>query len=495
MAFISVTENVFDSTLVDVNKLHDDSFNPSDYIKFSTRMKTKLDKLSCITEIKKERATVANSKRLFSRGVDRATGEVIQPSPNGISLEKKVSCIKFHKGDILFHKIGARIGRIGLADFDGYGENEYLTIKPTSINGHYLLIALRIPDVLVQLPFRETARPRIKRKDVQNLMIPRLVDVEEEIGSFVSEVFDLRKRARAVLNGLLDNFDKAITAKMPTDYSFLLETQTLSEDTLDPGSYFMKIISVMFPEHEVLDNVVKIIYPPTLNAGDKHTAITLNDYRFEGIVPQVLKSVDHLGKKNFAESRDIILNRLHSGKENIAKATVVLHRLRYLERVNLTLDISDDEVRVPIYDQLFILKMKKPVKISPYYLSVLFNSKLFQYMFLYLMSGSTGRQRLRKSKLKRVKFPTLKEYMMRSFSEATRICMEVFSETLRMLIELVQTYESVVRNESQIENLTLLIKKERIKIEELKGNSLEEAMIELSKTATLDYEVNKVLVR
>lgn len=59
-------------------------------------------------------------------------------------------------------------------------------------------------------------------------------------------------------------------------------------------------------------------------------------------------------------------------------------------------------------------------------------------------SGSTGRQRLRKSKLKLVKFPILSEHMMRAFSEATRICMEVFSETLRMLIELVQKYESVV---------------------------------------------------
>lgn len=494
MAFVSVTENVFDSTLVSVDELGDDSFNPSEYIKFSTQMKKNLDKLSCIAKIKSERATVASSKRLFSRGVDRATGEVFHPSSSGLSGEKEVSCVKFDKGDLLFHKIGARIGRIGLADFNGYGENEYLTIKPISINAHYLLIALRIYDVLIQLPFRETARPRIKRRDVERIMIPRLGEVEIDIGNFVCEIFDLRKRARTVLKGLLENFDRAISSKMPTDYSFLMETRTLSEDTLDPGSYFMKAISLMFPDHEVLDNVVKIIYPPSLNAGNKGTAITLNDYRFEGIVPQVLKSVDRLQKKNFARSGDMILNRLHSSEENIAKATVVLSGLEYLGRVNLTLDISNNEVKVPIYDQLFILKMKKPVKVSQYYLSVLFNSKLFQYMFLFLMSGSTGRQRLRKSKLKLVKFPILSEHMMRAFSEATRICMEVFSETLRMLIELVQKYENVVRDESPISDLTSLINRERKKMKDLRGNSLEDALIKLSETSTLDYQISNVLL-
>lgn len=495
MAFVSVTENIFTSTLTNVDKLDENSFNPYEYMKLHTRMKTHLDALSCVAEIETERAHVASGERLFSKGVDRATGEVYEVSDGRIDKGNQVSCIRFSKGDILFHKIGARIGRIGLTDFGGYGENEFLTIKPTSINAYYLLIALRIYDVLIQLPFRETARPRIKRKDVLNLMIPRLGDVEENIGDFVSKIFGLRKRARNVLKGLLGNFDRAISAKMPTDYSFLLQTQTLAEDTLDPGSYFMKVISVMFPKHEVLENVVKIIYPPSLNAGDEATALTLNDYRYEGIVPQVLKSVERLRKKNFARPGDIILNRLHSSEENIAKATVVLSGLDYLGRVNLTLDIANDEVRVPIYDQLFILKMKKPIKVSRYYLSVLFNSKLFQYMFFFLMSGSTGRQRLRKSKLKLVKFPILSEHMMKAFSEATRISMEVFSETLRMLIELVQTYEHVIRGESPIDNIFSLIDRELVKLEDLRGNSLEEAVIELSKTATLDYKLKNILLR
>jgi hypothetical protein len=457
-------------------------------------MKVSLDRLSSVAETETERAVVAGNKRLFSGGIDRVSGEVL---PQTVSLEnegKDVSCVAFHKNDILFHKIGARIGRIGLTDFDGYGENEILTVKPVSINGYYLLTALRLQDVLIQLPFRETARPRIKRNDIRNLMIPRLGDAEEDIGNFVSEIFDLRKRARNVLNGLLDNFDRAISAKMPTDYSFLMATQTISEETLDPGSYFIKAISVMFPQHEVLDNVARIMYPPSLNVGNSGTALTLNDYRFEGIVPQALKSVDRLQRKNFASPGDIILNRLQSGEEKVAKATVVLEDLDYLSRVNLTLDISDDAVKVPIYDQLFILKMKKSSEVSQYYLSVIFNSKLFQYLFLFLMSGSTGRQRLRKSKLKLVKFPILSEHMMRAFSEATRICMEVFSETLRMLIELVQKYESVVRGESPVDDLALLIDREQDKIETLKGNCLQEAQIELLKTDALDYPINSVLL-
>jgi hypothetical protein len=494
MAFISVTENKFVSTLVDVNRLNEKSFNPSDYFEFSTRMKTSLDKLSSIAETKIRRALVAGNKRLFSGGIDRVTGEVLPQSVSVESEGEEVSCVEFHKNDILFHRIGARIGRIGLTDSDGYGENEILTVKPVNINGYYLLTALRLQDVLIQLPFRETARPRIKRNDIRNLMIPRLGKVEADIGNFVGEIFDLRKRARNVLNGLLDNFDKAISAKMPTDYSFLMATQTISEETLDPGSYFIKAISVMFPQNEILDDIARIIYPPSLNAGNSGTALTLNDYRFEGIVPQALKSVDRLQSKNFASLGDLILNRLQSGEEKVAKATVVLKDLGYLSRVNLTLDIADDAVKVPIYDQLFILKMKKSSKVSPYYLSVIFNSRLFQYLFLFLMSGSTGRQRLRKSKLKLVKFPILSEYMMKAFSEATRICMEAFSETLRMLIELVQKYESVVRGESPIDDLTLLINREQGKIVTLRGNCMQEAATELLKTDALDYPINNVLL-
>ena len=112
-------------------------------------------------------------------------------------------------------------------------------------------------------------------------------------------------------------------------------------------------------------------------------------------------------------------------------------------------------------------------------------------MFLFLMSGSTGRQRLRKSKLKLFKFPILSDHMMRAFSEATRISMEVFSETLRMLIALTQEYEAVIRGESPISSLTLQIEREKPNLSHLKGNCVSQAEKELWQTSTLDYPMNK----
>ncbi len=485
MAFVKVEENPYSAKLVELSELIDETFNPRDYIDLSANIKVNHDSLDSLADVGGGPIEGVLVSRVKSKHVDRATGEVYEPS----GKMENVLCLKFEKGDILFHKYAGRIGRIGLVSFDGVADNHFMRIRPSDVDGYYLLLSLRSVPMLLQLPFRETARPGVWNSDLKKLRIPRLGDMEKEIGDFVKEAFQLRSRAKAVLKGLLESFDMAISSKMPTNYSFFMETRTLSEQTLDPGYYFMKAIEIMFPKHIILGKEVDIIYPSSLNVGEKHTAITLSDYRFEGIVPQNIKSVERLWKNNFAKPNDVILNRLHSSGDTIAKATVILSEIDYLEAIGLTLSHSDGEVRVPIYDQLFILKLKPSSEISPYYLSVVFNSNLFQRMFKFMMSGSTGRQRLRKTKLAIVRLPILSDHMMRAFSEATKISEEVLSETLRMLIQLHRMYEEVVYGKRRPEDISSFIKRERANVTDLEGNSIEMAERFASETTKLEYEI------
>jgi hypothetical protein len=484
MAFVKIEENPFSSELMPLSKLTSETFNPRDYIDFSSIIKVDHDSLDSIADVGGNAIQGVSVRRLKSRHIDRATGELYEPTDD---LED-IQCVKFEKGDILFHKYAGRIGRIGIADFEGVADSHFMIVKP-KIDGHYLLLALRSPPVLLQLPYRETARPGIWNDDLAKLRIPRLKDLEVEMGNFIREVFGLRSRAEKVMGDLLESFDMAISSKMPTDYSFFMGTQILSEETLDPGYYFMKAIEMMLPEHIVLGDEVTVIYPSSLNAGEEFTAVTLSDYRFEGIVPQKLKGVERLWERNFARPGDIILNRLHSSGEKIAKATVVLPNIDYLSSVGVTLSHLGSIVRVPIYDQLFILRLKQKSRISPYYFSVVFNSNLFQRMFKFMMSGSTGRQRLRKTKLDIARLPVLSEHMMKAFSEATRISMEVMSETLRMLIHLHQVYKEVAYGIEKPEVISTLIGREREVMRDLVCNSIEEAEAFAMETSKLEYKI------
>lgn len=485
MAFIKIDENPYSAELVDLSKIENSTFNPRDYIDFSAFIRVKHDSLVSIADIGGSIVKEELAKRVMSNDIDRGTGELYEPK----TASDNVSCLIFSKGDILFHKYAGRIGRIGIADIEGKADNHFMRIKPLKIDGHYLLLALRSLPVLLQLPYRETARPGVWKSDLDKVRIPRLGSLEAEIGSFVRRIFGLRKRAETVLANLLKSFDLAISSKMPTDYAFFMESETLSQETLDPGYYFMKAIEIMFPEHIVLGKEVHIIYPPSLNAGEEYTAVTLSDYRFEGIIPQKLKDVKQLWAKNYAKPNDMILNRLHSRGETIAKATVVLPRTDYLKETGLTLKHSDSVVEVPIYDQLFILKMKQSSKVSPFYLSVVFNSALFQNMFGFMMTGSTGRQRIRKTKLAVVRLPILSDYMMKAFSEATRISMEVLSETLRMLIQLYHLYQNVVYDKEKAQTLSSFITQEKDALVLLEGNSIESAEQLASEALNLEYEV------
>lgn len=494
MVFTDVCENTFREILVKVHSLKEESFNPCDYIGFSTLMKTPLDELDSIANISSERTWASSNQRIFSAGVDRVTGEVFLPSHTK-GEEETINCIRFNQGDILFHKIGARIGRIGLTDFSGYGESEFLTIKANTVNAYYLLLALRAFDVLTQLPFRETARPRIKRKDIEHLKIPRLGELEDAIGQFVSRVFSLRKRARIVLNDLLETFDNAISAKMPTDYSFLMPVQDMTEKTLDPGYYFIKVVEVMLPNYAKLLECVDIIHPPTLERGDKYHVVTAKSYRFEGLVPETPRGVSNIEKKNLVHETDILINRIISTEKIPWKATVVPAQFDYLKSFGLTVQHSEDgRLEIPVSEDLFILRKRLDAPASPYYVVLVLNSLLCRAFLNWTMGGSTGMQVIKKSRLGEIRLPLLETHVMKAFSVATEISLQVLSETLRTLVLLSDLYEKVIRGEASPEQINELIQKELTTIQELEGNALNHLAQALLETRKLKYEVNAVLL-
>jgi hypothetical protein len=116
--------------------------------------------------------------------------------------------------------------------------------------------------------------------------------------------------------------------------------------------------------------------------------------------------------------------------------------------------------------------MKKGAQLSPYYLSLFLNSVLFQHIFEFMMGGTTGRQRMRKTKLKLVRVPTFKDGKMDAFSETVRTCMEILSETLRMLLTVSRLFEQIIldmRGEGENRRYT---KSEQSKLSELASKSL-----------------------
>lgn len=488
MAYVNVPEGPYTANLIDAKSLNASSFNPRDYLDFSIRIKVNAEPLSKVADIEGEVTNEESARRVKSDGVDRATGQVYEQT----EISEEVSCTKFMSGDILFHKYRARIGRIGIAEFDGFADSHFMVIRPNNINNYYLLLALRSVPVLIQLPFRETTRPGVWNNDIRRLRIPRLDTItEQEIGAFLKRTFMLRRRAKRVLDNLIQNFDMGVSSRMPTNNYFPLETSELTERTFDPGFYFMKVLEWTFPRNSELGVAFTVIQPPSTNSGAKFATMTIKDYEFEGIKPLTPKKVDKLPHKNFAREGDVILNKLHSKEKTIAKATVVGQNTAYLREVGLSVQEFNGKSYVPVYSELFIIRRKQGngLELSPYYLAVMLNSRLFRRMFTFIMSGSTGRQRIRKEKLVKVKVPLLPDYIMKAISEATRICLDVFAETLRLLIQLSGIYGKVIQGQEIEEGLGQYIRNETVTLEELEGNSIEQAEIEALRTVGLSYVI------
>jgi len=484
MAFKGLSEDTFSVQLFPITELKKDSLNPRDYLDYSTLIKVRKEPLAPDNAtIQTASVLVQDGVRLMADDVDRATGEV----GKGHEAAVQTKCVPFRSGDLLLHKYAVRIGRIGIARFDGNADSHFMVLKP-QIGKHFLLLALRSRPVLVQLPFREVARPGVWKTDIERCKIPRLNNSSEgDIEEFLEEIYALRARAKQVIFDVHENFDQAVQKGVPKDNAFLHYTDELVDDTLDPGHYFLKALELLFPDHVLLDNEVHIDYPSSLNAGTKFSAMTLADYDRMGIMPLNPKSVENLWDKNYAEPSNIILNRLQSGEQRSAKAVVVLAALDYLKDLGVTVRVGKHGTEIAVYDQLFILSMKKEAQLSPHYLSLFFNSVLFQHIFEFMMGGSTGRQRIRKTKLKLVRVPTFREEKMEAFSEALRICMEILSETFRMLLTLSALFERVVIGDAAETEIKNYIKSERRKLSSLSSKAVPRAQEAAKETEKLVY--------
>lgn len=299
MAFFELSEQPFTEELVKLEKLNNNSFNPMDYISTEAKLKIETSKLFQIANTEVNSIKVqGETKRVLARYVNRTTGEVIEPSYNEIL---NINCSKFEKGDILFHKMGFRIGRIGLSDFEGVAENEFASIKPFDVDGHYLLFALRSIPVMEQLPFRETSRPRIKKEDIQNLLIPRLDKLELKIGDYIRRIFHLRKRTRMVLRGLEDNFNNALKDFISHEEAFFEDVNTLTSESFDPGNHYSALLENHLDLAVPLDQIADVFHPDTVDRGDQHMIITASSYTKDGIHPEYPRDVVSLCDSNFAK--------------------------------------------------------------------------------------------------------------------------------------------------------------------------------------------------
>ena len=450
MAFSELGNYPYSLQLIDLSKINKKTFNPSDYFDSTSNIVIKTDKLSFVSAVRTHLIeSTGGVKRITADLVDRTTGEIIEPT---LEEFQKLNCVVCDKGDIIFHKYSCRVGRIGLIQNDGFAEHHFIRIKPEKIRNNYLLLALRSIPVLEQLPYRETSRPGLRKSDVESLSIPRLGDsIEQKLDFFLTEIYEVRKRIHILFNGLMNNFNNALRWTLPKEGAFLAGSALFTSQTLDPGYYVMRLIDANFKRSERLGDSVNIIYPPSLNAGEKSTALTLSDYRYEGILPEHIKGVDEIHPKNFAKPGDLILNRLQSGDDRPAKATVVVPGLEYLSDFGVMVEGMGKDAKVPIYDQLFILKQKEDSKLNPYYLNLFFNSDLYQAVFIHIMGGSTGRQRIRKTRLQDLKVPLMEDGQMESLSTASKIALETQSSTFRILTELSRLYEDVCKGETQAE--------------------------------------------
>jgi hypothetical protein len=466
MVFDDLETPPFIVQLIALSDLKASSFNPQDYLDFRATIHTSTSTLKAVADISKKVVKTGHSfKRVMSSHIDRSTGQVLQPT-----LEEfgHIPVRPFQAGDTLFHKVRARIGRIGIADFEGFAEGDIIAIRPHDIDPHYLTLVLRTEVVLRQLPFRETTRPRVRVSDVKSLWIPRIGgEVERAIGSFRSEMLRLREAARKILHEILDNLNRAIEPAMPKEPAFLVDVDELTENTLNPGDYVLDDLLSQFRRTIVLGSAVEVIQPHSLDPGNGYSAIALNDYSFEGVSPVSLQKTDQLWETNYAVPEDVLYNKLHSRGETPGKATVILPDMSYLDAVGLTVYEREGQLLVPVYPEIFILRLRPGAPISPYYLALVLNSELSQLLFFYMMGGTSGRQRLRKEKLVKVKIPLLASGMMEAFSEAVEICLKVRSTTLRYLAELSRRSEDVIGGEGETSDLEELIRQGNEDIEGL----------------------------
>lgn len=490
MVFDDMETAPFVVQLIPLDELDPKTFNPADYMDFAAAIRTAVSPLKDVADVEtKVERSAFSVTRVMSAHVDRATGQVLQPTDEEFG---NITCRVFRKNDILFHKVRARIGRIGIADFEGLAETEFLPIRSHDIDPHYLTVAVRTEMVLRQLPFRETTRPRVRKTDIERLKVPRIgVEIERPVGSFLASIFSLRRRSHEFLYELMANFDKALKPVVPEQLTFLVDVDTLTEKTLNPGVYSIDILqSALGPSVEI-GTIVEVIQPHALEPGQGYTAVALNDFSFEGIHPVRLQKAIKLWDTNYAVPGDVLYTKLHSRKETPGKATVILEDMAYLHMAGLTVDECDGVLRVPIYPEVFILRLKDGAPMTPFYLALALNSELFQLLFQHMMGGTSGRQRIRNSRLKRLAVPLLPEQMMNAFSDGVETCLRAQSGTFGLTVQLARAVEDYIGGDVPLSAIEDLIESGKERLAYLR-DSLEEIENHLVMTSKATYAVEVV---
>jgi hypothetical protein len=273
---------------------------------------------------------------------------------------------------------------------------------------------------------------------------------------------------------------------MPDTGEFLIDASQLEMGTLDPAHYAIRKIAHLFANSVELKDAVDVIQPHSLVDGNKYGALTAKDYNLKGIYPLTLAGAQRLWESNMARPNDILLNKLQAGKDIPARAVVVPAELEYLNYYGLTVERTRNVQRVPVYEEVFILRPKKDAVISPFYLAVFLTSSLFQQLFFYLATGSTGRQRLKKGLLETVKIPTFDENIMFAFTEALSISNEILNATFNTLTLIAMTLENVIYGEASSGDLSDIIKNKRAVIENF-NLSIDKAKAAAEKISKIEY--------
>jgi len=468
VAYTELSDYPYNLQMIEYSRLNKTTLNPSDYLDFGSRITVKTSPLEKEAEVKTRLETfTVGVERISARHVDRTTGEVSKPT---LIEFGQLACVPVSNGDIIIHKYGCRIGRVGIIEFEGQAEHHFIKVIPRTIKPYYLLFALRSIPVIRQLPFRETARPGIRKGDVEKLRIPRLEnDIEEKMSEFLAEVFFLRRRASKVISLLLENFDHCMEQATSQEDTFLVENSRLSPKTLDPGSYYLWIFERLLRDSFRLQEFFDIIQPPTLLRGEAFLVITAKNFRMEGIIPQLPRDVSSISEKNYAYPNDVLLNRISSEKLVPWKATVVLSDLEYLSYYGINVDVVDNIQRIPVSEDVFILRSKKD-KVLSYYLALVLNSSFFQKLLEHSMGGSTGMQVLRKTKLDRLLVPKLEDRIMKAFSDSYRMCLTTKNATLASLTTLNRLYEDTIIGQESSEKLAEFLTSESSRLGSLSAN-------------------------
>jgi hypothetical protein len=266
-----------------------------------------------------------------------------------------------------------------------------------------------------------------------------------------------------------------------------VDSELLNAGNLDPGSYIAKVLQLVLDKHVPLTECVDVLHPSTVYSGKACKVLTLDDYSFQGVVPQKLKlSRSVTADRNYARVGDVLLNRLKSHKKRPLKSTVILDGLDYLAQFGLSLKGSSTQISLPLYEHILILRMKSSSRISAYYLALVLNSDIMRQVADHLMYGSTGRSYFSMTTLRTLKIPTLPDDIMKSFSKATEISLRAFSETLRMLIGLQQIFQQTVLGEAKIDEIRDFIRKQD-DVLTLQGHALDSENQSLSVTESVSY--------